>query len=121
MLALGVKTLDLSPREKELHLWAAQGLGHTCYLTYADQLSGLGPDIMTMVHYNAKEGRWMEHVEKWEEQGRPGGIPPGLAEAPLEQSDSRKDYKASRNTYLLRPEVIHSTVFSAEVSMRFRL
>ncbi|KDQ51033.1 glycoside hydrolase family 47 protein [Jaapia argillacea MUCL 33604] len=29
---------------KELHMWVAEGLGESCYLMYADQKSGLGPD-----------------------------------------------------------------------------
>jgi hypothetical protein len=29
---------------KDLHMWAAEGLAQTCYLTYADQPVGLGPD-----------------------------------------------------------------------------
>lgn len=34
---------------KELHLWAAEGLAETCWLTYVDQPSGLGPDEVTFL------------------------------------------------------------------------
>ena len=39
LLALGAHTLDLSPRDKELHQWAAIGLAYTCYMTYADHVT----------------------------------------------------------------------------------
>jgi hypothetical protein len=35
---------DVSPQTRELHQWAARGLGYTCYVLYADQQSGLGSD-----------------------------------------------------------------------------
>jgi hypothetical protein len=39
LLALGVATIpDLPPT----HAWAAEGLTHSCWITYADQPSGLG-------------------------------------------------------------------------------
>jgi hypothetical protein len=39
---------------KSLHLWAADGLVQTCYTFYADQPTGLGPDVVFMrTHINA--------------------------------------------------------------------
>ncbi|KAG8900579.1 hypothetical protein FRB99_005969, partial [Tulasnella sp. 403] len=49
LLILGTMTLSgsLSDSDKQLHTWAALGLSETCYITYMDQASGLGPDIST--------------------------------------------------------------------------
>lgn len=102
LLALGAHTLPLSPRDRQLHQWAAQGLAYTCWITYADQATGLGPDEMSMTHGT----KWLEEVESWEEQGRPGGVPPGLAETPaIPGTGTQKDYIAVKPGYLLRPEV----------------
>ncbi|KAF5377756.1 hypothetical protein D9757_008068 [Collybiopsis confluens] len=81
LLALGAHTLDLSPSEKEIHSFAAEGLGYSCWLTYADTRSGLGPDVMSMETFqpNITEGLWLPRLEKWKEQGR-RGRPPGLRE-----------------------------------------
>ena len=50
----------------DLHLWAAEGLAQTCYLTYADQPSGLGPEIVRM-DVNSESGpiRWMDEMRAW--------------------------------------------------------
>jgi hypothetical protein len=65
---------DLSPRDREgyttlskynlrkLHMWAAKGLAETCYLTYADQPSGLGPEEVLFVSGGV---RWMKVMEEW--------------------------------------------------------
>lgn len=106
LLALGVHTIpDLSQRDKELHTWAAEGLAYTCWMSYADQATGLGPDVMTMDRWeDALQGRWMTHVERWEKVGRPGGVPPGLREVPPAKKEEW-DYAHQKTTYLLRPEV----------------
>lgn len=101
VVALGTHTLDISPKERELHLWVARGLAQTCYLTYVDQPTGLGPDSM---HMNS-DGKWMDHLARWESQGRPGNVPPGVAEI-LPQKDGDQDYTVyAPGNYLLRPEV----------------
>ena len=100
LLALGAHTLDLPAREKELHLWAARGLAYTCWISYSDQATGLGPDQMKMV---AGE-RWMDHVKTWEEEGGVGGVPPGIQEV-SRIGDSTRDYVNAQPIYLLRPEV----------------
>lgn len=78
----------------DLHLWAAEGLAQTCYLTYADQPTGLGPEIVRM-DVDPKEGgiRWMDAMRAWkfgEGSGKgsgglgwlwdrePGRSPPGV-------------------------------------------
>ena len=45
----------------------------------------------------------MEAVEEWEDEGRPGGRPPGVREVPA--GSGGKDYRATKTAYLLRPEV----------------
>lgn len=39
LLALGTATIPGLPKT---HLWAAEGLTHTCWITYADTATGLG-------------------------------------------------------------------------------
>ncbi|KII87475.1 glycoside hydrolase family 47 protein [Plicaturopsis crispa FD-325 SS-3] len=111
LLALGVHTLALPPREAELHRWAAEGLANTCWMTYADQKTGLGPDEMVFdpwpVSQDGSSGRWMEHVEAWEETGRPGGVPPGLREVSPKPAGER-DYRSRKSAFLLRPETLES-------------
>ncbi|KAF7317660.1 alpha-1,2-Mannosidase [Mycena kentingensis (nom. inval.)] len=110
MLTLGASTLDLPPATKERHQWAAEGIATTCWLSYADQATGLGPDEMTMTR---PEGayttmKWLTLLEEWEAAGRPGGIPPGLGVTKTESSEAARDYRADKSTYLLRPEAIES-------------
>jgi Glycosyl hydrolase family 47. len=105
LLALGAQTLKLPPRDKQRHEWAAQGLAYTCWMTYADQATGLGPDEMVMDSWPLHEsGRWVHHMDQWEKAGRPGGRPPGLRDVPAESKEHR-DYTANKPAYLLRPEV----------------
>jgi len=112
LLALGVHTLGISLplRERELHLWAAQGLAYTCWMTYRDQSSGLGPEEVQMEAWLDEEGepmgRWMAHFEEWEKSGKKGNGPPGTKQ--YEETVSAvtdREYIALRPWYLLRPEV----------------
>ena len=104
LLALGAHRLPLSPRftlrERERHMWAAQGLAQTCWLTYADAETGLGPDE---VRFTAGGRRWLEVVEEWEQGGRVGEVPPGLRQVAPERVE--RDYRATKPGYFLRPEV----------------
>jgi len=89
-------------------MWVAEGIAYTCWMSYADQATGLGPDEMKMDRWaDDKQGRWMTHVERWEKEGRPGGVPPGLREVPPEKSE-KWDYHHQKTTYLLRPETVES-------------
>ncbi|KAL4066005.1 glycoside hydrolase family 47 protein [Scleroderma citrinum] len=112
VLALGAKTLDIPPSDRELHEWAARGLAYTCYIAYADQPSGLGPDIMAMDAWRGADpkraGRWIDHVKDWIKSGRPGGVPPGLHEPSPAKGSSGRDYRITRDDYLLRPETVES-------------
>ncbi|KAL1700218.1 glycoside hydrolase family 47 protein [Schizophyllum commune] len=41
---------------RDVHLWAAEGLAQTCWLTYADMPTGLGPDEMIFYTSMPEEG-----------------------------------------------------------------
>jgi len=126
--SLGINYLGLaakfSPRDREgykklskfnlreLHMWAAKGLTETCYLTYADQPSGLGPEEVLFVDGGV---RWVDMVEKWRKRGGRGPVP-GLRRkdpvvVPLRESETQyqkhvqMDYWVRAGAYLLRPEV----------------
>ncbi|KAF8186285.1 glycoside hydrolase family 47 protein [Pholiota molesta] len=100
MLMLGVSVLDLTPEERELHQWAAEGLTYTCYISYRDQKTNLGPEIMSMVPA------------------------PGLSEPPPEKDRSKRDYSNSDAKYMLRPETVESIFymwrFTGDVKWRQR-
>ncbi|KAF8622486.1 hypothetical protein AX15_006976, partial [Amanita polypyramis BW_CC] len=122
MLALGARTVEMKEKDKERHLWAARGLAYTCYVSYADQESGLGPDVMLMRRGGRK---WVEALKEWEEsagaEGEAGaeserrreGVPPGLDEPVKEKNgtwtwsekEANRDYYNYRRSYMLRPEV----------------
>ncbi|PPQ80066.1 hypothetical protein CVT25_001495 [Psilocybe cyanescens] len=107
VLALGAATLDLTPDVRELHEMAAHGLAYTCAISYADQLTGLGPDQMAM----AQGTKWIDELRLWNETGRVGDAP-GLTEQPVERDPSRRDYLHGwPSAYLLRPETIESIFY----------
>lgn len=62
-----------------------------------------------------KEGLWVTQVEKWVKEGRKGGVPPGVpapgqrAERVAEDDWKKREYRAMRAEYLLRPEVRFSS------------
>lgn len=113
LLALGAYTLkgEMDEAERQLHLWAAEGLAYSCWLMYADQETGLGPEIARM--NKAEDGKngllWIDAVREWEGAGKPLGKPPGvgvLAEPmPGVQNSSERDYTITDARYQLRPEV----------------
>ena len=104
--------VDMDPEDKKRHEWAAKGLAYTCYTSYVDQTSGLGPDVLLMV----KGRKWVEVLRNWEEAKKSGleevsSVPPGLGEPRRERVRERKQKVAKRdygnlyNGYKLRPEV----------------
>lgn len=112
----GYKTLS-NYNLKDLHLWVADGVAQTCWLTYADQPTGLGPDEVVMstslTSENGKGYLWIDALEKWKASGS-RGVPPGVADKKpvvysererLTGSGRGRDYTMKRNAYLLRPEV----------------
>lgn len=126
LLALGVHTIPethLNGRDRELHAWAAEGLAETCWATYADTPSGLGPDEASMKPWPSKTGkfakddsdddvkigsRWIAHVERWEREGKPDGKPPGARIIVPEPNPDKRDWIVMKDGYLLRPETIET-------------
>jgi len=112
MIALGAKYIDdLDPDTRTLWSWAAEGLATTCWMTYADTPSGLGPDEVIFDSWpgNHMDGRWVYQVEIWKASGRPGGVPPGVkAPEPIPEPNQRKDYRIRKDVYQLRPETVES-------------
>ncbi|KAL1692193.1 glycoside hydrolase family 47 protein [Schizophyllum commune] len=124
--ALNAPHPTFTPRDRQLHMWAAEGLTETCWATYADMPSGLGPDGVGVVSVRSfVEWRglgtgggpptpWLVAVDKWERSGRPGGDkPPGARPvepipADVENRAQALDYKVRSNSWLLRPETIES-------------
>ncbi|KAG8998702.1 hypothetical protein FRB95_012176 [Tulasnella sp. JGI-2019a] len=121
VIALGVRYLPINPNlgydaeSKKLWGWAAEGLGRTCWITYADQVSGLGPDE---VMFNAwpgdtsrRRGLWISHVHKWQKTAHSAdAVPPGVRDGtPLHgMAGAVMDYHPRNNNYQLRPETIES-------------
>ncbi|TFK74956.1 seven-hairpin glycosidase [Pluteus cervinus] len=124
LLALGVHTLSSSTsatehvlfteRDKKMHMWAAEGLAHTCWTTYADQESGLGPDIIDVMDYTEFENGTRTGTEL--EGARfdvKSGVPPGVpgyngTEVQPERDPAKRDYRVRTPAYLLRPETVET-------------
>lgn len=106
---------------KELHMWAAEGIAQSCYLSYRDMPSGLGPDEMLM--YTEKDGTvypWLDALDKWYTSGGRRGPPPGVDDKKpvvykerdrLLGSGRGRDYALKKTGYLLRPEVRTASSF----------
>lgn len=106
---------------KDLHLWAAEGLAQTCYLTYADQPTGLGPDIINMLSGGPRpEILWMDAMQDWRTSGGIGP-PPGVGDKhpwvgdrtprnarEREMAYAMRDYYVKNADYQLRPETVES-------------
>ncbi|KAF8637595.1 hypothetical protein AX17_002664 [Amanita inopinata Kibby_2008] len=128
---------------KQLHMWAAEGLAQTCWLTYADQPSGLGPDEMVIHTIQGRkewnpEGNywmhrdggffWLDALEKWRRTGS-RGAPPGVGhkrpvvydarDNPAEHAKKR-DYLIRKSGYLLRPETVESLYILWRVTGDFK-
>ncbi|TFK32630.1 glycoside hydrolase family 47 protein [Crucibulum laeve] len=106
LIALGVHTIDLPANVRERHKWAAEGLAYTCWVSYADQVTGLGPDGIRMIHGE----KWVDALTAWEQQGR-RGVVPGLGESPPEKDMTKRDYSNQNRIYLLRPETVESIYY----------
>ncbi|KAI0630700.1 seven-hairpin glycosidase [Trametes polyzona] len=147
LLALGAHTLELSLSDidktklnpearrqydllsqydlKSLHMAAAEALATSCWLLYADQPTGLGPEVVAMAHgtrdkagkvVNRNAKLWIDAVEEWRKGGKRGPLP-GLGEKKpivydrpegVSVPDNRWDYVVRRTEYFLRPETIES-------------
>ncbi|KAG9017491.1 hypothetical protein FRB90_001084 [Tulasnella sp. 427] len=111
LFALGAHSLDLPPEEKQLHLWIADGLTQTCYISYADQASGLGPEEMQFVRTSTP---WYPQYKIWKKTSAArlrGAVPPGVKlpkDLKAERLAPKRDYRNRRDAYLLRPETVES-------------
>lgn len=111
LFALGAHSLDLQPEERQLHLWIADGLTQTCYISYADQTSGLGPEEM---QFDRKSTLWYPQYKIWKKSSaarQNGALPPGVKLAKdlkPEKFGPKRDYRNRRDAYLLRPETVES-------------
>ncbi|KAI0675938.1 seven-hairpin glycosidase [Trametes maxima] len=143
LLALGAHTLNLtladidpaalSPEARRqhallakydlnaLHMAAAEGLATSCWLMYADQPSGLGPEVVDMAYTpgdaKVRSGTlWIDAVEEWYSAGAQGPIPgtgekkpiPYTLGATVKTPQAPWDYVVRRSDYFLRPETIES-------------
>ncbi|KAF8449223.1 glycoside hydrolase family 47 protein [Boletus edulis BED1] len=104
----------------DLHIWAAEGIAQMCYLSYADQPSGLGPDAVSMRIDQSGEIRWMDEMRRWKASGQIGP-PPGVGDKRPwvgnpkaktiweKQIDTiTRDYTIKNTAYYLRPEAVES-------------
>lgn len=116
LLALGdylLQDSDFLPGEREKFRFAAEGLAYTCWILYADQITGLGPEEVRFHPYNGDDdyqsGRWVHHLDRWKAKGRKG-LPPGLRKPPplRGKTGKHKDYDYANAGYLLRPEAIET-------------
>ena len=101
LFALGAATIpNVDPR----HAWAAEGLAHSCWISYADSKTGLGPEVMSF--REEKIGRrWVDALADWERAGRPGGVPPGVNQTQPVTPGEDTEYVVADSQYILRPEV----------------
>ena len=89
-------------------MWAAEGLAHACWISYADSNTRLGPESMAFHGESLKKAkRWVDVVKEWEEGGRVGKAPPGVRDAvPVDKSKGEEtEYVVVDSKYMLRPEV----------------
>ncbi|KAF8452325.1 glycoside hydrolase family 47 protein [Boletus edulis BED1] len=113
----------------DVHLWAAEGLAQTCYLTYADQPTGLGPEIVQMDVNETGAIQWIDALRTWKAD-RDGRSPPGVGDmkpwtSPLHENVTveqlipagrrkgdpdtfGRDYLIRNTGYYLRPETVES-------------
>ncbi|KAI5827179.1 seven-hairpin glycosidase [Schizophyllum commune Tattone D] len=112
--ALNAPHPTFSARDRQRHMWAAEGLTETCWATYADMPSGLGGDGVGVGTGGGAPTPWLDAVDKWERAGRPGGDkPPGarrVEPVPVDAENRAQalDYRVRSNSWLLRPETIES-------------
>ncbi|KAH6881197.1 mannosyl-oligosaccharide 1,2-alpha-mannosidase [Coprinopsis sp. MPI-PUGE-AT-0042] len=94
------------PAKQELHRWAAEGLGYTCYAVNADQASGLAADVVT---FATGGQRWSEALQTWREGGAQPATPPGLREPTIQKQAGSRDYtNLFPGQWALRPETVES-------------
>jgi mannosyl-oligosaccharide alpha-1,2-mannosidase len=126
LLALGAHILPASAfsslHERALHQAVARGIAHTCYLTYADMLTGLGADEVMMESFIEGRfdlGRWLGRVDISQKSSDIPGV--SRLAPPLGQGEREaREYSLKSPVYLLRPEVRRSHIYrSAAHSLSF--
>jgi hypothetical protein len=97
----------------DLHMRAAVGLAHTCWVMSDEMPTGIGPEIMRFHPGPIPAGnrtqngyeslRWGPRVTEWERNGRVGPLvgTEGWDMSPLDEPE----WKARDTKYILRPEV----------------
>lgn len=115
LLALGNYLLPenvYQPGEKESFQFVAEGLAETCWVLYADQATGLGPEEVRFTPYGGEDdyqsGRWIHHLKDWELGGRKTPWPPGVGPAQPSSGPpgaTSKEYSYNNGAWYLRPEV----------------
>lgn len=107
-----VPTIDLRAT-LDLHMRAATGLAHTCWVMYDEMESGIGPEILhfnppdTEEHVQTRHAwdslKWGPKVAAWERGGRVGPLV-GTEGWHMEKPKER-EYRVLDSRYILRPEV----------------
>lgn len=114
LLALGTHILpSWTANELELHQMTAHSLAESCWLTYKDSKSGLGPEDVLFNPFlpgDMESGRFIKHYDAWVAGGRKGAGPLGLnpLAAPVGSRlfyAKYRDYSTMLPDYKLRPEV----------------
>jgi len=112
LFALGAELLTeaegMTPKMKQKHMWAAEGLGKSCYQIYEDMQSGLGAEDVNFNGNELVKKPWGAALKAWEASGK-GGKPPGVAEVHVKVERAKdRDYSVNNSGYYLRPETLES-------------
>lgn len=121
LLALGAEFLDTndifaSKSDIQLHEWVAEGIAHSCYLMYAESVSGMGPEEVVFSSPSSvpeserkwSSDLWVDHFRLWKDSGsgeKPPGVSPLAQLIPSQFSGERKDYFTRSAANYMRPEV----------------
>jgi len=114
LLALGTSTLpNWTPNELELHQMVSHGLAESCWLTYKDSKSGLGPEDVLFNPFQPRDmnsGLFIQHYDAWVAAGRKGAGPLGFDPLPTPMASrfflaKYRDYSVKIPEHKLRPEV----------------
>lgn len=126
LLALGAKYLDTddddllaSKSDIQLHEWVAEGIAYSCYVMYAESMTGMGPEEVVFSGPNSlpeselklPSDLWVDHLRLWKDSGSESGSgkPPGVSPLahliPSQLLGERRDYYTRSPANYMRPEV----------------